>query len=40
MDSDGDGGQVKVVEHDRKVMMQAVLGMEVKTQRPTADDRH
>ena len=40
MDSDGDDGQVEVVKHDRKVMVQAVLRVEMKTQRPTADDRH
>lgn len=40
MDSDGDDGQVEVVEHDGEVVVQAALGVKMKTQRPTADYRH
>lgn len=37
---DGDHRQMEVIEHDGQVMVKAVMWMEVKTQRPAADQRH
>lgn len=37
MDSDGDDGQVEVVEHDGHVVVEAAAGLEVQAQRPAAD---
>lgn len=40
MDGDGDDGQVEIVEHDRKVVVQAAVRVEMETQSPAADHRH